>query len=233
MYALILSSSLLCKSIQSLFNLSGFHYSYVCLTLSACAGEIAHMVVDVGSCQGDQSRSATSRSWRWWTNPWIWRSQSRLRICLTRYLGVQGCGWWQGGDGGWFKILKIQKNCDWLSKLVTISFVLIAKKSTLRSIAKCLRMIILAYFNQQVENLLLVFRSCTKSDWWQSIFEAPAKTLLISMLPGYLWFSWHLSSFSKSSCQHPLKTKVSCQGRSQMSNCKSSLITNNWNWTGS
>ena len=146
------------------------------------------------------------------------------RVCSVIVKG----GGWQGGGGGKFKISKTQKNYDWSSNLVTIS-----SQSTPTSVAKFLRMINLAYFNQQVENLLLVFRSCTKSDWWQSIFEAPAKTLLISKLPGYLWFSWHLSSFSKSSCQHPLKTKVSCQGRSQMSNGKSSLITNNWNWTGS
>ena len=55
LYALILSSSLLCKSIQSLFNLPVFHYLCVCLTLSACAEDIVHMVVDVGPCQGDQA----------------------------------------------------------------------------------------------------------------------------------------------------------------------------------
>ena len=56
-YALILSSRLVCKLIQNLFNLPGFHYSCVCFSFSASSEEIAlaRTVFDVGSCQGDQA----------------------------------------------------------------------------------------------------------------------------------------------------------------------------------
>ena len=165
------SSRLVCKLNQNLFNLPG-------PTIRVCASPSV----------GDQ------RSWRWWTTR-IRTSRGHEGLSQDwggAWPGFQGCGGWQGRGGGRFKIIKTQRiviDCQiwWQFRLF-----LLLKISTLRSIAKFLRMIILAYFNQQVENLLLVFRSCTRSDWWQSLFEALlAKTLLISRLPGYLCICLH------------------------------------------